>query len=291
MGATGKVETTFTPEASLVEANLARLETPALLVDLAVMERNLASMAGFFRGRPAKLRPHFKNHRVLALADRQMAAGAIGLTCARLWQAEILMRHGIKSVLVANEIGGEAMIRRFVELSHSASVIVAVDNTRIVDELAHIAGDARGLLNMVVDIDLGLNRCGVPPGEAPLELARHILSRGLKLRGLMGYEGHLQPLPPGPAKQCSVTGALKALVDAWRRLEGAGIPVEIVSCGGTGDFTIAGDFPGVTEVQAGSYLLMDTWYGPAAPQFEVTLTVLGTVLSMTRGKRLEHLHK
>jgi D-serine deaminase-like pyridoxal phosphate-dependent protein len=178
------------------------------------------------------------------------------------------------------------MIRKFVELSHAAPVIVAVDNPRIVDELAHIAGDARGLLNVVVDVDLGLNRCGVPSGEAALDLARRVISRGLKFRGLMGYEGHLQPLPPGPAKERSVTEAMEALVDARTRLERAGIPVEIVSCGGTGDFAIAGDSPGITEIQAGSYLLMDTWYAPAAPQFEVTLAVLATVLSKTPGKRL-----
>jgi len=270
----------------MLSSEVRKLETPALLVDLPAMERNLATMARFFRDRPAKLRPHFKNHRALALAERQMAAGATGLTCARLWQAEILVRHGINSVLVANEIAGQEMIRRYVELSRNAPVIVAVDNSHTVDEMAHIAGADRGLLNVVVDIDLGLNRCGVPPGQAALDLAHHVVTRGLKLRGLMGYEGHLQPLPPGAAKERSVTAAMEALADSRRRLEAAGLPVEIVTCGGTGDFAIAGPYPGVTEVQAGSYLLMDTWYAPAAPQFEVTLTVLATVISKTPGKRL-----
>jgi D-serine deaminase-like pyridoxal phosphate-dependent protein len=268
------------------ESELCKLETPALLVDLAAMERNIATMSSFFQGRPAKLRPHFKNHRVLALADQQMAAGAIGLTCARLWQAEALVRHGIKSVLVANEIAGEEMIHRFVALSREAPVIVAVDNPRVVDEMARIAGDARGLLNVLVDIDLGLNRCGLPTPEAALDLSRYALSKGLRLRGLMGYEGHLQPLPPGPGKVQSVTAAMKVLAQARKNLEDAGIPVEIVSCGGTGDFAIAGPSPGVTEIQAGSYLLMDTWYAPAAPQFEVTLTVLATVISKTPGRSL-----
>jgi D-serine deaminase-like pyridoxal phosphate-dependent protein len=262
------------------------LDTPALLVDLSAMERNLAAMERFFRDRPAKLRPHFKNHRVLALADRQMAAGAVGLTCARLWQAEALVSHGIKRVLVANEIAGANMIRRFVELSHAAPVMVAVDNPRVVDDMAFLAGDARGLLNVVVDIDLGLSRCGVPSVDAALELARHVVSKGLKLRGVMGYEGHLQPLPPGPAKERSVTAAMQTLGEARKRLEDAGLPAEIISCGGTGDFAVAGAFPGITEIQAGSYLLMDTWYAPAAPQFELTLSVLATVLSKTEGHRL-----
>lgn len=286
MGAEIKAVDSCRQRPSVVGVDVCKLGTPALLVDLPAMERNLATMEGFFRDRPAKLRPHFKNHRVLALADQQMAAGAIGLTCARLWQAEALVRHGIKNVLVANEIAGEAMVRRFVELSHSAAVIVAVDNPRTVDEMAFLAGDSCGLLNVVVDIDLGLNRCGVPPGDAVLELARRVVSKGLKFRGLMGYEGHLQPLPPGPAKERSVGAAMGSLADARKQLENSGIPVEIVSCGGTGDFAMAGTYPGVTEIQAGSYLLMDTWYAPAAPQFELTLSVLTTVLSKTEGKRL-----
>jgi D-serine deaminase-like pyridoxal phosphate-dependent protein len=270
----------------MLGTKISKLETPVLLVDLPAMERNLATMSGFFRGSAAKLRPHFKNHRVLALADRQMAAGAIGLTCARLWQAEALVRHGIKEVLVANEIAGEGMIRRFIKLSHEAPVIVAVDHPRIVDDLASLAGRDRGLLNVVVDMDLGLNRCGVPSAGAALELARQVVSKGLKFRGIMGYEGHLQPLAPGPAKVRSVQTAMEALADARKQIEAAGIPVEIVTCGGTGDFAIAAPYPGITEIQAGSYLLMDTWYAPYAPEFEVTLTVLATVVSKTPGKRL-----
>ena len=185
-------------------AELLKLETPALLVDLPAMERNIAAMSGFFRSRPAKLRPHFKNHRVLALADRQMAAGAIGLTCARLWQAEALVQHGIKSVLVANEIAGEEMIRRFVKLSQAAPVIVAVDNPRTVDDMARIAGDARGLLNVLVDIDLGLSRCGVPPGEAALELSRHVLTQRPETPGPDGIRR-----PPATAAARPGQGALR----------------------------------------------------------------------------------
>lgn len=281
-----ELKRTIAREASVLGQYASALPTPALLVDLPAMERNLATIEAFFRSRQAKLRPHFKNHRVLALADRQLAGGAIGITCARLWQAEALVQHGIASVLVANEIAGDAMIRRFVELSHAAPVIVAVDNPRTVDDMARIAGDARGLLNVVVDVDVGLRRCGVPPGDAPLELARRVVSKGLKLRGVMGYEGHLQPLLPGPDKECAVRAAMKILVDARICLESTGIPVEIVTCGGTGDFAIAGSYPGVTEIQAGSYLLMGTCYASAAPQFEVALTVLSTVISKTPGDRL-----
>jgi D-serine deaminase-like pyridoxal phosphate-dependent protein len=262
------------------------IDTPALLVDLDVMEGNLQNMAQFFCNRPAKLRPHFKNHRVLELAARQMEYGAIGITCARLWQAERLAHFGIREILIANEIAGEAPVARFVELSREAAVLVAVDNSKVVAEMARLARDRKTDVNVLVDVDLGLKRCGMPAGEPAAALARTVVESGLKFRGLMGYEGHLQPVLPGPEKERLVTEAMQALARTRKIIESSGIPVEIVSCGGTGDYSIAGAYAGVTENQAGSYLLMDTWYAPFAPDFKVALSVLVTVISKTPGERL-----
>jgi D-serine deaminase-like pyridoxal phosphate-dependent protein len=262
------------------------IETPALLVDLDAMEQNLCRMAQFFDSRKSKLRPHFKNHRVLELAGRQIEYGAIGITCARLSQAERLVQFGIPNVLIANEIAGEAPLRRFIELSRQAPVIIAVDNAAVVTEMARLAGNHAAELNLVVDVDLGLQRCGVAPGEPAAALALHVVERGLRLRGIMGYEGHLQPLEPGAAKRVQVNEAMRALVDSKRRIEARGVPVEIVSCGGTGDYSIAGIHEEITEIQAGSYLLMDTWYAPYAPDFQLALSVLATVISKTPGERI-----
>ena len=262
------------------------IETPALLVDLDVMEQNLQTMARFFCSRPAKLRPHFKNHRVLELAARQLEHGAIGITCARLWQAERLANFGIRDILIANEIAGEAPVRRFVELSREVPVLVAVDNPKVVADMARLARDRKVEVNVLVDVDLGLKRCGLPPGGPAAGLARTVVESGLRFRGLMGYEGHLQPLLPGPDKERVVTEAMQGLARTKTLIESAGIPVGIVSCGGTGDYSIAGAYAGVTENQAGSYLLMDTWYAPFAPDFKVALSVLATVISKTQGERL-----
>jgi D-serine deaminase-like pyridoxal phosphate-dependent protein len=266
-------------------ARLSDLETPALLVDLDTMEQNLATMAGFFNGQ-VKLRPHFKNHRVIALAQQQMEFGAIGITCARLWEAEILVRNGITNVLIANEIAGEKMVKRFVELAREAPVIVAVDNTKVINDLASIGRREGAEVNVVVDVDLGLERCGVEPGEPALALAKTVVERGLKFRGLMGYEGHLQALCPGDKKDHEVRSAIGRLVHSKCMIEEAGIPVDIVSCGGTGDFRIAGRVLGVTENQAGSFMLMDSWYEPFAPDFKPALSVLATVISKTPGVRI-----
>ena len=275
-----------THRASSVEGMKAQdIRTPALLVDLESMEENLCRMASFFRGRPTKLRPHFKAHRTLFLASKQLQMGSIGISCARLEQAEVLVRHGIQNVLIANEIAGKDMIERFVELSHYAPVLVAVDNPKVVWDMARAAGERAHELNVLVDLDVRLRRCGIRPGEAALSLTKLVLEKGLRFRGLMGYEGHIA-VPAGPEKERIVCAALKQLVDTKTMIEREGIPVEVVSCGGTSDYSIAGTFPGVTEVQAGSYMIMDTWYASHAPEFRPTLTVLATVISKTAGERL-----
>jgi D-serine deaminase-like pyridoxal phosphate-dependent protein len=215
-----------------------------------------------------------------------MERDAIGITCARLWQAERLAGFGIRDILIANEIAGESPIGRFVELSREVPVLVAVDNPKVVADMARLARNRKTEVNVLVDVDLGLKRCGTPPGEPAAALAKMAVESGLKFRGLMGYEGHLQPLLPGPGKERAVTEAMQALARTRMLIESAGIPVGIVSCGGTGDYSIAGAYAGVTENQAGSYLLMDTWYAPFAPDFKVALSVLATVISKTAGERL-----
>jgi D-serine deaminase-like pyridoxal phosphate-dependent protein len=261
------------------------LRTPALLLDLEAMERNLDRMSCFYTKSEVKLRPHFKNHRVLALAWMQMKAGAIGITCASLTQAELLVNFGIENILVANEIVDTAVIKAFAELSHHAPVIVAVDDAKVVDEMAWWSRKEQVELNVVTDVDIRLGRCGVKPGEAVRSLSKRALEKGLKLRELMGYEGHVQS-SLGSEKDRVVRTALQSLVNCRRQLESSGIAVEIVSCGGTGDYEIAGAFPGVTENQAGSYLLMDTWYKPDAPDFSPALSILSTVISKTPGERI-----
>jgi len=262
------------------------IETPALLVDLDVMEQNLRLMSQFFKSRKSKLRPHFKNHRVLELAALQVEKGAIGITCANLWQAEKLVGFGIRNVLIANEIAGEASLRHYVALCREVPVIIALDNIVVARDLARLAGKHAADINVLVDIDLGLQRCGVSPGEPAAALALEIVARGLRLRGVMGYEGHLQPIKPSPEKQTCVIEAMEKLGDSKKRIEAASMQVEIVSCGGTGDYTIAAEHPVVTEIQAGSYLLMDTWYAPFAPEFQPSLSVLATVISKTPGQRI-----
>lgn len=275
--------------------------TPALVADLDAVEFNLRTMAEFFEGKPAKLRPHFKNHRVLQLADRQLAAGAAGLTCATLREAEILAGHGVEDILIANELVGEEKARKLAELASLPSVKsikVAIDSRKGASDLARAARNktgSQGKLAALIDIDIGLGRCGVAPGGPALELARHAAEEGLAIEGVMGYDGHLQAQPPSAERDEVVRRGSQALVDSAGLIRAAGIlapgalapmvaPIvaPIVSTGGTGTYYVSGAYPGVTEIQAGSYLLMDTQYVTRGSVFHPSLTVLATVVS-TRG--------
>jgi len=266
--------------------NKRELETPALLSDLSPMEANLERMASFFRSVPCKLRPHFKNHKSPDLAARQLAAGAIGMTCATLREAECLVHHGVRSVLVANEITDGGKIERLADLARRAEVIVCVDNERNVGDLARTAANRKVQLHVLVDVDVGLHRCGVAPGDAAINLAKAVVGKGLRFRGLMGYEGQVLRKPPGPEKEQAASEAMRSLTQTAACLRQLGIPVEILSGGGTGTYSLSGRYPGVTEIQAGSYLLMDTDYRQCCTDFDLTLTVLTTVLSKTEGERI-----
>ena len=262
---------------------LDQIKTPALIVDLDAMEGNLRDMANFFGGRPCKLRPHFKNHKTPMFAWKQIRAGAIGMTCATVREAEVLVQHGIASILIANEIGGQEKPERLAELSRQASVMVCVDNCHSIRDLAVAQRNRKSQIEVLVDINIGLNRCGVAPGHEALELARCALEHGLAVRGIMGYDGHLQAVLPSPERDEIVRQGSKAIVDSAGLLESSGIPAPIRSTGGTGTYSVSGQYPGITEIQAGSYLLMDNIYVSRGAPFQRSLAVLATVIS-TRGR-------
>ncbi len=262
------------------------IPTPALLLDMDAMEANLQRMAAFFAEGPCRLRPHYKNHKCVALARRQLAHGAVGITCATLGEAEALARNGIRDILIANEIAGAPQIDRFVQLSRTTDIKVGVDNEHAIAALSAASGLANVPLSVVVDVDTGMGRCGVPPGEPALALARLATAQGLRFRGLIGYEGHCVRLPPGPAKTAAIEQAMGKLVATANLMRAHGLPVDLVSAGGTGTHAISGRIPGVTEIQGGSYLLMDTDYQTVCPEFQLALSVLGTVISRRGNERL-----
>jgi D-serine deaminase-like pyridoxal phosphate-dependent protein len=203
------------------------------------------------------------------------------MTCATLREAEILVQHGVDNILIANEIAGDSKAERLAELSKQASVVVAIDNCISVRDLARAQRNRKTQIEVVVDINIGMGRCGVQAGEAALHLAKFAAGEGLKVHGVMGYDGHLQAMAASPDRDELVRQGSKSLVDSAVLLEGAGIPVSVVSTGGTGTYAVSGEYAGITDNQAGSYLLMDTLYVERGSSFRRSLTVLATVISTT----------
>jgi len=258
-------------------------DTPALLVDYDALKANIGLMASFFADRPCSLRPHFKSHKCTHIARMQMEAGAVGITCAKLGEAEVLADAGITDILIANQIVGGTKMARLVELAKRANPIVAVDCPENVRELSNAAATAGVTIRVLAEIDIGMNRCGVAPGPSAVALAWLVgSSPGLAFEGLQGYEGHLALLRDEGERAEKTHAALKMLVDTRHAIEDSGLPVRIVSGGGTGTYNVTGDYPGIDEVQAGSYALMDWYYGEIRPEFRQALSILTAICSRPR---------
>jgi D-serine deaminase-like pyridoxal phosphate-dependent protein len=259
----------------------ADIDTPALLVDLDVMERNIATMSAFFAGRSTTLRPHFKSPKTPAIARRLLAAGAVGMTCAKVGEAEVLVEHGVRDILVANQVVGPHKIDRLVRLARRADLMVAVDDGANVAALAAAARAAGVTLRVLIEVDVGMHRCGVRTPAAALTLAAAVAqSPALRLAGVMGYEGHAVMVADRAQRAELAATAMTTLLAATEALRSAGHAVEIVSAGGTGTYDMTGALNGVTEIQAGSYVLMDTRYREVDVPFACALSLLTTVVSV-----------
>jgi len=268
-----------------IGCSLEEIDTPALLLDLDVMEANIEKMAERFRAMPSELRPHAKTHKTPMITQKQIQAGAIGVTCAKLGEAETMAEAGIRDILIANQIVGEPKVTRLMSLARHSDVIVAVEDALNVRHLAERAREKGVRLDVLVEVDVGNNRCGVMPGKPALLLAEEVQRHpNLNLRGLMGYEGFCQFLADMDEKKHKVTEAMDKLVGSKDTLEDAGIGVEIVSAGGTGTHMISGRHPGVTEIEAGSYVFMDARYSkvPGLEEFGQAISVLSTIISTSR---------
>jgi len=260
------------------------LETPALLVDLNVLERNLKTMADFSATSKCNLRPHIKTHKTPALAQMQIVAGAKGICCGNLREAEGMIAAGIRDVLVTKEIVLPQQIARVAELAKQSEIIVIVDNAEVAENFSRAAIAAGTKIRVLVDVDVRLGRSGVAPGEATRAFVRQIEKmRGLEFLGLMGYEGSLHDSSAEEReKQCQV--AYEKLVGSKELIERDGIPVRIVSAGSTNTLRIAAKYRGITEVQPGSYLTSDARYRDS--EFKPAISVLTTVISRPNRTRV-----
>lgn len=264
------------------------LDTPSLLVDLDVLDRNVERMTCTFKQSGVGWRPHTKGIKVPALAHKLLRAGAFGITCAKVGEAEVMAAAGIQDILIANQVVGAPKIARLVNLIPWADVIVAVDDETNVLELERAAADKGVRPRIVIEVNTGMNRAGVSPGEPVVTLAKCVQAcEHLRFAGVMGWEGHTVTMADAAEKRAVVQRSVGLLVDSADRCRDAGLPVEIVSCGGTGDYSVASSIPGVTEVQAGGGIFCDVHYREHMHvEHEYASTILATVTSRPTPTRI-----
>jgi D-serine deaminase-like pyridoxal phosphate-dependent protein len=267
--------------------SLAEVDTPALLLDLDAFERNLRRLAEAAAGFGVRLRPHAKTHKCPEIALRQVAAGAVGVCCQKVAEAEALVAGGMGNVLVTNEIVGPGKVERLAALAREAWIGVCVDDAANVEQLSEAATSLGVTLSVLVEVNVGGNRCGVHPGEAVLQLAQLIAgSPGLRFAGLQAYQGKAQHVREYAKRKEAIDKAVEMLQMTTRLLEKHGLACELISGAGTGTYPFEAASGVFNEVQPGSYIFMDADYGrdldrngkPVA-DFAHSLFVLATVMS------------
>ncbi len=242
-------------------------------------------MADFWKGRKARLRPHFKTAKCPTISHREMEAGAKGITCAKVSEAEVLAQAGITDILIANQIVDPAKIRRMAGLARNgARITIAVDNPHNLVALSEAASTLGTLLHVLVEVNVGMERCGVNTVDEVLALAQRASSLpGLTFEGLQAYEGHLSILPDREERRRGVSAVIEKVSGIKSSLEEHGVAVATISGGGTGTYEFTGNDTIWTEIQAGSYAFMDGVYCAAGVQFKTALTVLATVIHKRPG--------
>jgi D-threonine aldolase len=246
----------------LIGRPIADVDTPALVIDADVVEANIREMGKYFEDVPAWLRPHAKTHKSPIIAQKQIDAGANGITCAKLGEAEVLVAGGIRDILIANELIGRQKIERLVRLARHANLSVAVDHVQNARDISEAAVAAKSTIGVLIEINVGQNRCGVNPGPDVLELVQEV-SRlpNLEYRGFNAYEGHLVMHVSREERVQLVHDAMAPMLEARQMVLDAGFEVPVLSGGGTGTYDITSQIPGFNEIQAGSYVFMDATYG------------------------------
>jgi len=262
------------------------LVTPALVLDIDAAQRNIDHMANELKelGK-ATIRPHYKTHKSPDLARRQLEAGAGGLSMATVWEAAVLAAAGMDDLFVVNTVAHPAKLAALAALARDHRILVAVDEAANAAAHSAAAVAAGSTLGIMVEVDTGMDRCGVDTAAECLALARHVMELpGLRFEGITGYEGHCSLTPDNELRHERQREAMAFFTGVAGLLETHGIPCKIRSAGGIATWRWTAGYPGLTEIQAGTYVVMDNFHGKMVPGFEHSLTIQATVISRQSGK-------
>lgn len=258
------------------------LDTPCLLLDIDRVNANIATMMGMLAGTGVSLRPHFKTPKCPQVAKLQLDAGAIGITVAKLGEAEVLADAGLGPILMANQVVGRIKIDRLMALrARGVDITTAVETEFNIRELADGMKRSGQSAAAVIEVDAGMRRCGSATPAETVRLARMLVDEGIEYRGIMGYEGHMYGQPEPGEREKLINDALAIVNGHVEALAEAGLAPAIVSTSGTASVPIAARTAGVTELQAGTYVFHDSHNEEFIPDtFQQALTLLTTVISV-----------
>ena len=260
------------------------LSTPALIVDVNILKANAEKMKALLAGSNLRLRPHYKSHKCASIAKWQIDCGAIGMTCAKLSEAEDLCDAGVEDILIANQIVDPVKIRRLADLAGNCRLTVCVDSIANIDALSAAAANSGNIVYCLVEYDIGMERCGVVTKEEVLTLAKHIQTcNNLVFEGIQAYAGHISHMEDLTERKKHTLANYEKLRELLSFLKGSGMDVKTVSGGSTGTAEIKAAEGLYTELQAGSYLFMDSTYRTLSLPFENSLFLLTTVVSQRDG--------
>ena len=270
---------------SAIGLDRSELVTPALVLNLPAATRNIARMASAIESIGSTIRPHMKAHKSPELSRLQVEAGAIGLSVATVWEAVVLADAGLDHIFLVNTVADADKVRTVAELATGIDLMVAVDdvaNAGTLDAAARLAGSTLGVL---IEVNTGMDRGGVDTPDAAVALAQAITDMdGLVLRGITGYEGHCALTPERDLRHERQQAAMAMFIDVAETLERHGLPCPIRSAGGTATWDWTAASSGITEIQAGTYVVMDNFHARMIPDFEHSLTVQTTVISQPPGR-------
>lgn len=282
------------PNTDMIGRKKLELDTPCLVIDLDLLDENLQKMQARVKAAGKALRPHAKTHKCSTLAKMQIANGAIGVCAAKVSEAEALVEAGMSGVLITGPVAGPGKINRLISLLGRAPFLMAVvDHPVGIELLETRLAEKDRKLDVLLDIDVGHGRTGVPPGKA-MDLAEKILSSGhLRLRGIQAYAGHVQHIPRYEGRRKASRDSLKKAAAVFKQLQGRAESCTIFSASGTGTARIDLAIEELTELQAGSYALMDAEYlaiesvdGSDESDYQPALTMLTTVVSGPHGRQV-----
>jgi len=260
------------------------LPTPALIADIDLIAENMQRMNEIITGKDIGLRPHYKSHKCATLAHKQIESGSIGMTCAKLSEAEDLVFSGINDILIANQVVEPAKIQRLAILAGMCRITVCIDDADNAKALSQAAASAGTLIHCLVEYDIGMNRCGVRAKEEYHEIAKLIMELpGLEYDGIQAYAGYASHMVSSDERVETTRANIQKVAELKEYLQQNGMEVRVVSGGSTGTSAIKADSAVYTELQAGSYLFMDSTYNQLNIPFRNSLFVLSTVVSKSVG--------